>query len=373
LANRSADFNYKVALAEGLKKLQAGRLRQAEEQFRYLVKNFPGAEGGYRGLAKVLVEQEDRAGALRMLVDGGAGLAKAGSRDQAIALYREAVSLDPKDLGAHRRLAAALMLAGSQDDAAHEFVRFINASDEARAKSEAAFALEKLPGNREVADAARRLDVDVPDLPDLPVTTADERAALMKSTFGMDMPAPPPAPMTSAPPPMPAGRWDGPIPEKPAEPAPPADPWGKPPPPLPQRAEAIIARPAGSDDPWAAGDASAEPAPLEDIPADADASSVEASAVRHLANGDPRGGEHALEAARRYIAEGHVDAASDLLLQMVATGVAGHDAQRLLVDVTKSLGKKDVARAKVKLLIEMLRLDGRTELAAEVEQLAETT
>ena len=28
--------------------------------------------------------------------------------------------------------------------------------------------------------------------------------------------------------------------------------------------------------------------------------SVEASAVKHLANGDPRGGEQALEAARRY-------------------------------------------------------------------------
>jgi len=373
LASRSSDFNYKVALAEGLKKLQAGRLRQAEEQFRYLAKNFPGAEGGYRGLAKVLVEQEDRVGALRMLIDGGAALAKAGNRDQAILLYREAVALEPKDLGAHRRLAAAYQLAGSQDDAAHEFVRFINASDEARAKSEAEFALEKLPGNREIADAARRFGVDVPDVP---IATADERAALMKSTFGMDMPAPPPAAsspaMTSEPPAMPARRWDGPIHETPAAPAQPADPWGKPPPPLPQRAEAIIARPAGSDDPWAATDAPAEPPPHEEIPADLDASSVEASAVKHLANGDPRGGEQALEAARRYIAEGHVDAASDLLLQMVAKGVAGHDAQRLLVDVTKSLGKKDVARTKVKLLIEMLKLDGRTELAAEVEQLAET-
>ncbi len=376
MANRSSDFNYKVALAEGLKKLQAGRLRQAEEQFRYLAKNFPGAEGGYRGLAKVLVEQEDRVGALRMLIDGGAALAKAGNRDQAILLYREAVTLEPKDLGAHRRLAAALMLSGATDDAAHEFVRFINASDESRASSEAAFALEKLPGNREIADTARRFGVDVPDLPDLPVTTADERAALMKSTFGMDMPniqsAPPPADPATALPPMPAGRWDGPIPEKAAEPPPPADPWGKPPPPLPQRAEAIMARPAGSGDPWAGTEAPAEPPPHEEIPADADASSVEASAVKHLANGDPRGGEQALEAARRYIAEGHVDAASDLLLQMVATGVAGHDAQRLLVDVTKSLGKKDVARTKVRLLIEMLRLDGRAELAAEVEQLAET-
>ena len=49
------DFNYKVALASGLKSLQGGRLRQAEVQFRYLVTKFPGADGGYRGLAKVLM------------------------------------------------------------------------------------------------------------------------------------------------------------------------------------------------------------------------------------------------------------------------------------------------------------------------------
>ena len=61
------DFNYKVALASGLKSLQAGRLRQAEEQFRYLVEKFPGSPGGYRGLAKVLVELEDRS--VRMLFD----------------------------------------------------------------------------------------------------------------------------------------------------------------------------------------------------------------------------------------------------------------------------------------------------------------
>ena len=159
MASRSADFNYKVALAEGLKKLQAGRLRQAEEQFRYLVKNFPGAEGGYRGLARVLVEQEDRAGAMRMLLDGGAALAKADRRENAIALYREAVSLDAGDLTAHRRLAAALQIAGAQEDAAHEYVRFINNAmnlkDGARAQSEAAYALERMPRSREIIAAAR--------------------------------------------------------------------------------------------------------------------------------------------------------------------------------------------------------------------------
>ena len=70
----SKDFNYQVALKEGLKSLEQGRLRQAEQSFKYLVDKFPGAEGGYRGLAKVHFEEEDRAGALRVLREGAAAL-----------------------------------------------------------------------------------------------------------------------------------------------------------------------------------------------------------------------------------------------------------------------------------------------------------
>ena len=58
------------------------------------------------------------------------------------------------------------------------------------------------------------------------------------------------------------------------------------------------------------------------------------------------------------------------LLQLIASGVADHDAQRLLVDVVRTLGKRDVAKAKCQLLVQALRLDGRDDLAAEVEQLA---
>ena len=103
---------------------------------------------------------------------------------------------------------------------------------------------------------------------------------------------------------------------------------------------------------------------------DADSRAVEADAARYLAKRDPRGGDAALEAARRYIADGRNDAASDLLLQLIASGVADHDAQRLLVDVVRTLGKRDVAKAKCQLLVQALRLDGRDDLAAEVEQLA---
>ena len=325
MSKSSADFNYKVALASGLKSLQAGRLRQAEEQFRYLMTHFPAADGGYRGLAKVLLEQEDRPGALRTLLDGGAALAKSGARSGAITLYREAVSLDPGDLTAHRRLAAALTLAGETDDAARENQRFIDgaiaAGDMRRADLERAYAS---------AAAASNGHAVVPETAETSGSSAstDERAAPLRSTFG------------------------GPGPRREPEPA--AEPmsaW------MPQ-APTPMEMPA--------------PAPLPaDVPADADAQTVEAAAAAYLAQGDPRGGSAALEAARRYIADGRMDAASDLLLQLIAAGIADHDAQRLLLEVTKNIGKKDVAKAKIELLVQALRLDGRGDLAAEVEQLAQ--
>src|SRR5207249_3457865 len=101
-----------------------------------------------------------------------------------------------------------------------------------------------------------------------------------------------------------------------------------------------------------------------------DPEAVEAAAARYLATRDPRAAGLALEAARYYIQQGHLDAASDLLLQLIAAGVADHDAQRLLVDVVRTLGKREVAKAKCELLAHALLLDGRNDLAAEVEALA---
>ena len=322
MSSRSSDFNYKIALAQGLKSLQGGRLRQAEEQFRYLVQHFPASDGGYRGLAKVLVEQEARPAALRVLLDGGAALAKSGDRVTATALYREAVSLDPHDLTAHRRLAAALALAGDEAGATNEYVRYISgavaAGDQDRARLEAGYALERMPGNAAIATAARAAGADAGR--ETPREVAYEPAEAVAHVRAQDPANDPWDRAASA-----GGAWDRPAPEP-------------------------------------------EAPPLEPIAADVDAASVEATAARYLASGDPRFGQAALEAARRYIADGHVDAASDLLLQLIASGTVDHEAQRLLVEVTRSLGKKDVATAKVRLLVEALRLDGHTELAAEVEQ-----
>lgn len=341
----SADFNYKVALASGLKSLQAGRLRQAEEQFRYLVQHFPASDGGYRGLAKVLVEQEDRPAALRVLLDGGAALAKAGERAGATALYRDAVALDPHDLAAHRRLAAALSLAGDDDAAGAEYVRYIagaiDANDTDRARLESTYALERLPLHAGVADIARRTGAEITatQWPRDEMRHAETNGG---STDDVAIPSewaplPPEAPRTDAT----------------AEPRIP-DSWGT----------------AAEPEPIAPPPMPSTHVAPEPISSDLDAQAVEATAARYIAARDPRAAHAAIEAARRYIAEGHVDAASDLLLQLIASGIAQHDAQRLLVDVARSLGKRDVAKAKVQLLVEALRLDGRAELAAEVEQLA---
>jgi hypothetical protein len=398
VSTRSSDFNYKVALASGLKSLQLGRLRQAEEQFRYLLERFPAADGGYRGLAKVLIEQEDRPAALRMLLDGGAAVAKSGQRAGAIGLYRDAVALDPNDLTAHRRLAAALTLAGEPGTAAAEFVRYIQNAlllgARERARVEAEFALERLPASAELVRLARMLGLEVeePSLAPAPQlepvrastpvvspresatatasprasTTAtfsadvmEDRAALMRSAFGG------------------AQRSDAALPSEPSwRDAMPAKPE---PPPAPPSAESDgepAVESASSSNPWAEGDVNDPQAvtlgerEAEQPAENADSQAVEADAARYLAKRDPRGGVAALEAARRYIADGRNDAASDLLLQLIASGVADHDAQRLLVDVVRTLGKRDVAKAKCQLLVQALRLDGREDLAAEVEQLA---
>src|SRR3990170_2121205 len=142
------DFNYKVAFADGLKLLQAKKLREAEERFRFLAARFPRADGGYRGLTRVQLELGDRAAALATLRDGAAYLARAGDRALAIELLKDAVSLDPLDLISHRRLAAALANAGDVAGAAGEHVRFseaeVAAGSRDRARLEALYALETL-------------------------------------------------------------------------------------------------------------------------------------------------------------------------------------------------------------------------------------
>jgi thioredoxin-like negative regulator of GroEL len=423
----SKDFNYQVALKEGLKSLEQGRLRQAEQSFKYLVDKFPGAEGGYRGLAKVHFEEEDRAGALRVLRDGAAALTKSGERSAAIGLLRQAIVLDPHDLATHRRLAAGLALAGDTDASVQEYARFIrelrDSGESDRVKNEVAFAKGQLRG----VSAVSTLDAIAngqPSVAEQPAKTEEaaakteepeanatrfserepgsalRRRALDQSTAPRAEPTraftPPPARPVATPAEDP---WAAPPPityprGSPSEPKPQGreitlenDPWAAVPPPPPPswqvRGEPTTERPtenvsaervalepmeARGDEPWSAepqpGGANGEPA------AETDPVAVEEDAARYLATRDPRAAAKALEAARYYVNEGYLDAASDLLLQLIAAGVADHDAQRLLVGIVRTLGKREVAKTKCQLLAHALLLDGRNDLAAEVEALA---
>jgi len=354
------DFNYKVALASGLRELQAGRLRQAEQQFDYLCAKFPAAPGGYRGIAKVRMEQADRPGALAALRDGAAKLAKAGEHTGVVALLTEALQLDPVDLGAHRRLAAAHALAGELDAAANEYARFarvLAGTDRAGAQRDVRYGLDSLGPIPGLVVLAGEVGLD----PSLIPTPIAPRVAAPEAE------------------PLPPGAIPG-IPrrsrkdkdkDKETEPAFESDPRLAMLEPAAPVAEAAPAEPEA----WAPH---APAPPRERVPepaldATADPLEAEMQAAEYIARGDPRAAEVALVAARHFIADGRTNAASDLLLQLISSGLADHQAQRLLVDVVSTIGKRDVARAKIALLAEALRLDGQPELAVEVERLAQGT
>jgi len=411
----SKDFNYQVALKEGLKSLEQGRLRQAEQSFKYLVDKFPGAEGGYRGLAKVHFEQEDRAGALRVLREGASALTKSGERSAAIGLLRQAVGLDPGDLATHRRLAAALALAGDTDASVQEYARYIrdlrDSGETARAKNEVAWAKGQLRGVAGVstldaiADGApsRRDEPAEVEEPSEETTRFPEReggtALRPQASDQWSTPPAPPSATTSddpwaAPPPLTSPRSTTSA-QQGREITLEDDPWATTPPPIrswtsdhqmADDADQIVEPAREPDVAETAADTAAEeitappPEPVRDTwmappengepKAADDPVAVEAAAAGYLATRDPRAAGMALEAARHYIKEGNLDAASDLLLQLIAAGVANHDAQRLLVDVVRTLGKREVAKTKCQLLAHALLLDGRNDLAAEVEALA---
>ncbi|HET8568391.1 MAG TPA: hypothetical protein VFM93_05330 [Candidatus Limnocylindria bacterium] len=77
-----------------------------------------------------------------------------------------------------------------------------------------------------------------------------------------------------------------------------------------------------------------------------------------------------VDEAERLLAAGKLQAATDLLLDLVAHGSTDRRAQRLLIDVGCRLGRRDVAKDKCRLLGLALRLDGRADVAGDVERLA---
>ncbi|MBM4435404.1 MAG: hypothetical protein FJ028_09990 [Chloroflexi bacterium] len=285
------DLNYKVALAQGLKRLQATKLRQAEGQFRYLVSKFPQADGGYRGLARVQIELGDRSAALTTLRDGAAALSRANERALAIDLLREATALDPLDLSLHRGLSAALALAGDVGAAAQEYVRFSNAElaagDPEGAKLEASYALETLG--------------EIPALHELAAAVGLQLRTVRRLA---PEPEPPSGAQTEA---MRPGRGDE---------------------------VEHLSRASGPS----SSEVGLDPFELEE------------RAMALFASGHADAGRAGVEAARALADAGKLQAASDLLLQLIASGTNVREAERALIPVAQALGMGEIAAERERLL-----------------------
>jgi hypothetical protein len=104
-------------------------------------------------------------------------------------------------------------------------------------------------------------------------------------------------------------------------------------------------------------------------PAD-DAAAAHVRATILIAAHDARATEVALDAARRLIALHKMQAASDVLLDLIGAGFRDREAQRLLIEIDCELGRRDTAREKCHLLGAAYRLDGQGAVAEDVERLA---
>jgi tetratricopeptide (TPR) repeat protein len=116
-----------------------GRLDEAEQAYRAAVQNDPGQPWAMVGLATVL-EKTDRAGEAEdiyrsiaeraaqrghmgpdLLEIVGWSCFKAGNLDDALALYRDALEIEPHRTAARFDLALALLAAGREDEALSEY------------------------------------------------------------------------------------------------------------------------------------------------------------------------------------------------------------------------------------------------------------
>ncbi len=85
---------------------------------------------------------------------------------------------------------------------------------------------------------------------------------------------------------------------------------------------------------------------------------------------DKRANDATLDAAHRLLTLGKLQSASDLLLDFIAHGFTDREAQRLLIEIDCAIGRRDTAKEKCHLLSHAYRLDGRTDVAEDVERIA---
>ena len=404
--------DHRLASDAAAKLFASGRLRQAETAYRELVSKH-GDVDSYGGLARTLISLEDRDGALVALREGAAAFARKNDRVNAIVLLGVAVEIAPFDLAAHRRFAAALANQGDLISACQEYARFI---DTALAQRDTRRASLELTYGRETLG----------DLPQL-LAIADRVAAAQ----GGAMPTPPPPVRVAATPSAPAGVG-APAPLKIVKvPPPPAPAPAKRVPneaaleakhrsalaaavqarTRPEASSTVVLKNAETithaerSDLANAADLLAraglngtpkpkvEPAaaPRHGVPfTPRPVAELEAELARHVAPGNPAGDaavahvratiliaahdaratQTTLDAARRLMALHKMQAASDVLLDLIGAGFRDREAQRLLIEVDCELGRRDTAREKCQLLGTAYRLDGQGAVAEDVERLA---
>jgi tetratricopeptide (TPR) repeat protein len=387
--------DHRLASDAAAKLFASGRLRQAETAYRQLVAKHGDADS-YGGLARTLVSLEDRDAALLALREGAGAFARKNDRVNAVALLGVAVEIAPSDLASHRRLAAALANQGDLISACHEYARFIDVSlaqrDTRRAWLELTYGRETLG-----------------DLPQL-LAIADRVAAAQ----GGAKPTPPPSVRVAATPSAPAPT--APVKIIPDEAAMEAKHRSA----LaaavqartrPEASSAVVLKNAetithaehsdiaNAADLLARAGIGAKPAPKpEPAPAKRTAvvftprplAELEAELARHVATGAPaddaaaahvratiliaahdaRATEVTLDAARRLMVLHKMQAASDVLLDLIGAGFRDREAQRLLIEIDCELGRRDTAREKCQLLGAAYRLDGQGAVAEDVERLA---
>ncbi len=118
---------------------------------------------------------------LDALKGGAAVMTQAGNRVAALALLWSAVAIDPRDLAAHRRLAATLASGGDIDGAAEEYARYIEfmlpLGEVGRATMELSYGVSILGGHPALQAAAEKIVTAFREI--VPATSAAIAAPIM--------------------------------------------------------------------------------------------------------------------------------------------------------------------------------------------------
>ncbi len=313
--------------------LARGKPREAAVAYAELATRHGDVES-YRGLAKALVTAGERESAARALREGAAARLRLHDRAGELELLSEAVLTAPTDLGAHRRLAAALANGSDLAGACAEYRRFIDA---VLAQGDARRALLELAYGREILG----------ELPEL-LALVDRITA--RSAPGRAHPVD--EPRSSA------ARKSAAAP-KTAE----AMPSGS----LYARTAAAASHAADKNEPIDFEKAAAlrrrlrNTLPSDDVEAilaslavagpEDDAAIAYGRASVLIAGRDPRASDATIDAAKRLLDRGNTRAAADVLLAFVNETSSALQAHLLLADVARRLGREDIAAEKQRLVL----------------------